>query len=371
MITNELAIACDIRGRLRTWRILWETQLSFSGAVVGLSSGGQNVHVIDAAVDSALDHLLADRWQLDIYPEWLLLRASHESAWSALYQSLPPFLAFPNSPLKSWLADCPFLATNIPQRRDTFLFFYLPLNCPLQAKCPNAFCPLAHSALERMFHPLVYRSATCELLDPEGNCLAPKKCAFAHSSPEKLAAENWWLLWERQWFGWRNHIQILQDFCDEFTASHRERSQEQDEIDSVHRSSSTVKSTDVMNAPKIVDVTRFRAGEFTHRRRISQAQSLIERALEVDSAVLTEFHFKPRPYPTRFECLLARQICNPLHFLLLGHSIAAGALQCAEIMKIQKSSDRQNFPVPHSCSLIAGHACWGTYDDYETTQISF
>ncbi|EZG66736.1 hypothetical protein GNI_076730 [Gregarina niphandrodes] len=85
-------------------------------------------------------------------------------------------------------------------RRDCFLYFYLPVDCPCGLACQNWFCPFAHSSLEKMFHPLIYRTEPCR----RGVKCCRRQCSFLHSIEDDIEATNLWTIWEQHWQGYRD-----------------------------------------------------------------------------------------------------------------------------------------------------------------------
>ncbi|KAF8823079.1 hypothetical protein IE077_000678 [Cardiosporidium cionae] len=93
-------------------------------------------------------------------------------------------------------------------RRDPSIHFYLPVDCPAAKKCPTGVCLLAHSKLEKIFHPIVYKTQACQKCK-DGICEYLQKCAFYHDVVDKEKATMAWQEWEILWEGWRLHIESL------------------------------------------------------------------------------------------------------------------------------------------------------------------
>ncbi|SBS85695.1 hypothetical protein POVCU2_0032890 [Plasmodium ovale curtisi] len=90
-------------------------------------------------------------------------------------------------------------------RRETNEYFYLPVDCPRMKKCDDAYCPLAHTKLEKIFHPIVYKTQACQMAK-DGACDYFQKCAFYHDSNDKNEAHLNWTIWEKKWDKWRNNV---------------------------------------------------------------------------------------------------------------------------------------------------------------------
>ncbi|GAB67524.1 hypothetical protein PCYB_115440 [Plasmodium cynomolgi strain B] len=93
-------------------------------------------------------------------------------------------------------------------RRETSEYFYLPVDCPRMKKCDDAYCPLAHTKLEKIFHPIVYKTQACQMAK-DGACDYFQKCAFYHDSNDKNEAHLNWTIWEKKWNKWRNNIDSI------------------------------------------------------------------------------------------------------------------------------------------------------------------
>ncbi|KJP88886.1 hypothetical protein AK88_01380 [Plasmodium fragile] len=93
-------------------------------------------------------------------------------------------------------------------RRETNEYFYLPVDCPRMKKCDDAYCPLAHTKLEKIFHPIVYKTQACQMAK-DGACDYFQKCAFYHDSNDKNEAHLNWTIWEKKWNKWRNNIDSI------------------------------------------------------------------------------------------------------------------------------------------------------------------
>ncbi|GIX63037.1 erythrocyte membrane protein [Babesia caballi] len=101
----------------------------------------------------------------------------------------------------------PFLSSKF-KRRDPALHFYLPIECPSLKGCPDGSCPLAHTKLEVIFHPIVYKTRQCRM-SVTGQCAFSKKCTFYNNDAEKTTAQLMWLIWENTWDLWRHNIEMV------------------------------------------------------------------------------------------------------------------------------------------------------------------
>lgn len=99
----------------------------------------------------------------------------------------------------------PFMSHKF-KRRDTDVHFYLPIRCPFLRGCPDGSCPLAHTKLEVIFHPIVYKTRRCKM-SISGQCMFSQKCTFYNNETEKVCAEQLWRLWEKTWNLWRLNIE--------------------------------------------------------------------------------------------------------------------------------------------------------------------
>eukprot|EP01054_Gregarina_sp_Poly1_P007067 Gregarina_sp_Poly_1__7066@NODE_385_length_9010_cov_42_618808_g314_i0_p3_GENE_NODE_385_length_9010_cov_42_618808_g314_i0NODE_385_length_9010_cov_42_618808_g314_i0_p3_ORF_typecomplete_len416_score46_47zfCCCH_3/PF15663_5/0_49zfCCCH_3/PF15663_5/1_5e03_NODE_385_length_9010_cov_42_618808_g314_i047235970 len=282
-------LASDAKALLKTIFKFWEVNFILSESKV--SEAAQSV-------------LVNDRWDADVCPPWMTefgLRHASTANTNRLpdptfaFSELPPIHTFPLTAMKvsTFLSDLPFKDGAV--RREPFAYFYLPVPCPNGASCPNCFCPLAHSAFERMFHPLVYRSSRCDHVNADGTCLIPR-CAFSHVAHDRISAENWWLLWESQWLGWRRHISTVRRFC-------------------------AITTHGKVSVSNFHDVLRFRYGDNTHHRRASHERKLEELSAALNSLVAEAFPESLPHYPSRFETHLTRQFLNPLHPVITGYRI--------------------------------------------------
>ncbi|GFE56109.1 hypothetical protein BaOVIS_034740 [Babesia ovis] len=103
--------------------------------------------------------------------------------------------------------DQPFMSSTF-KRRDPNLHFYLPIECPSLKSCTDGSCPLAHSKLEMMFHPLVYKTRKCKMMTG-GVCKFSRQCTFYNNDSERMAAQLLWLVWEKTWDLWRQNIETV------------------------------------------------------------------------------------------------------------------------------------------------------------------
>ncbi|GFE54068.1 erythrocyte membrane protein, putative [Babesia ovis] len=103
----------------------------------------------------------------------------------------------------------PFLTKKF-KRREPNIHFYIPVECPYLKRCTDGYCPLAHTKLEIMFHPMVYKSRKCKLAK-SGTCRFSWHCTFYDNDAEKLSAQLLWLIWERRWDLWRENIKSVLD----------------------------------------------------------------------------------------------------------------------------------------------------------------
>ncbi|CDI74179.1 hypothetical protein, conserved [Eimeria praecox] len=95
-------------------------------------------------------------------------------------------------------------------RRDPYVHFYIPVDCPFARRCCDGICPLAHTKLEKIFHPIVYKTQKCQMaLADNGRCPYINKCAFFHSEEDRREAELHWKAWEAEWASWRQQIDQL------------------------------------------------------------------------------------------------------------------------------------------------------------------
>eukprot|EP00922_Rhytidocystis_sp_ex-Travisia-forbesii_P032878 GHVS01048904.1.p1 GENE.GHVS01048904.1~~GHVS01048904.1.p1 ORF type:complete len:694 (+),score=192.52 GHVS01048904.1:89-2170(+) len=141
---------------------------------------------------------------------------SFESSAAAAFSSSSSSQTLPVSRQFNPSRDLPF---DIPKfdRREPLEFFYIPVDCPHGKKCSDGACPLAHTKLEKIFHPIVYKTQPCQFikaaaddgsspLDEAGSCEYLLKCAFYHNSEDRLAAETAWRTWETKWDRWRKRV---------------------------------------------------------------------------------------------------------------------------------------------------------------------
>ncbi|ORM39407.1 uncharacterized protein BXIN_2222 [Babesia sp. Xinjiang] len=101
----------------------------------------------------------------------------------------------------------PFMS-NTFKRRDPNVHFYLPIECPSHKNCTDGSCPLAHTKLEMMFHPIVYKTRKCKM-SIGGLCKFSRQCTFYNNDSERMAAQLLWLVWEKTWDLWRTNIEIV------------------------------------------------------------------------------------------------------------------------------------------------------------------
>ncbi|CDJ49730.1 hypothetical protein, conserved [Eimeria brunetti] len=95
-------------------------------------------------------------------------------------------------------------------RRDPYVHFYIPVDCPSSRQCCDGICPLAHTKLEKIFHPIVYKTQKCQMaLADTGRCPYINKCAFFHTEEDRQQAELHWEAWEAEWAPWRQQIDQL------------------------------------------------------------------------------------------------------------------------------------------------------------------
>ncbi|EDO07239.1 uncharacterized protein BBOV_IV008860 [Babesia bovis T2Bo] len=94
------------------------------------------------------------------------------------------------------------------KRRDPNLYFYLPIECPSLKTCTDGTCPLSHTKLEMMFHPLVYKTRKCKMM-MEGICKFSGQCTFYNNESDRMAAQLLWLIWEKRWDLWRHNIEAV------------------------------------------------------------------------------------------------------------------------------------------------------------------
>ncbi|KAK1443525.1 hypothetical protein BgAZ_204010 [Babesia gibsoni] len=94
------------------------------------------------------------------------------------------------------------------KRRDPNIHFYLPIECPFLKNCTDGSCPLAHTKLEVIFHPIVYKTRKCKM-SSAGHCNFSHKCSFYNNSTERNAAKVLWRTWEDRWKFWRCNIDTM------------------------------------------------------------------------------------------------------------------------------------------------------------------
>lgn len=113
----------------------------------------------------------------------------------------------------------PFLSSKF-KRRCPNTHFYISIECPSGRNCNDGTCPLAHTKLEIIFHPIVYKTRRCKKATM-GVCNFFQKCAFYNSESDRVAAQLLWLVWEKTWDLWRtnigtvlsNHNKFNNDIC--------------------------------------------------------------------------------------------------------------------------------------------------------------
>ncbi|CDJ33579.1 uncharacterized protein EMH_0016670 [Eimeria mitis] len=89
-------------------------------------------------------------------------------------------------------------------RRDPYTHFYIPVDCPYARRCANGVCPFAHTKLEKMFHPIVYKTQKCQMaLSDTGPCPYINQCTFFHTEEDRKQAELEREVWEAEWGPWR------------------------------------------------------------------------------------------------------------------------------------------------------------------------
>eukprot|EP01053_Blabericola_migrator_P005740 Blabericola_migrator_1__5739@NODE_290_length_10281_cov_162_780693_g238_i0_p3_GENE_NODE_290_length_10281_cov_162_780693_g238_i0NODE_290_length_10281_cov_162_780693_g238_i0_p3_ORF_typecomplete_len377_score79_37zfCCCH_3/PF15663_5/0_4_NODE_290_length_10281_cov_162_780693_g238_i01441274 len=291
-------IASDVKSLLNAWSLCWQINIILKESF----ADPQFTQV-------AYTILMEDRWDRDVCPSWLTHPTHTLLTSPRLLDDLPPFHTFPISSQRVWTTVYPY--QDCVTRRDPFLYFYLPVLCARGAVCSNAFCPLSHSSFERMFHPLVYRSSRCDHLDDDGNCRV-QRCAFSHSLEDKRPAENWWILWEHQWHGWRSHVDAITKFCS-MTTGHQ--------------------------VPLVSEMVRYRLGDTTQERRVSHEVKLQRLSTAAATQIQKSTGVAVGPYPSRFQTHIARQILNPLHLVLLDNQIEQTCLQTISLMKVTGVDD--------------------------------
>ncbi|CDJ32694.1 LOW QUALITY PROTEIN: uncharacterized protein EMH_0047020 [Eimeria mitis] len=113
------------------------------------------------------------------------------------------------------LREAPFELVKF-NRRDPYTHFYIPVDCPDARRCANGVCPLAHTKLEKMFHPIVYKTQKCQMaLRDTGRCPYINQCTFFHTEEDRKRAALEREVWEAGWGQWRPQM------C-QFLRSHHE-----------------------------------------------------------------------------------------------------------------------------------------------------
>ncbi|GIX63030.1 erythrocyte membrane protein [Babesia caballi] len=101
----------------------------------------------------------------------------------------------------------PFMSGKF-KRRDPSVHFYLPINCPMMKNCADGPCPLSHTQLEVIFHPIKYKSSKCKKVSM-GTCSFQGKCSFYHDDSERAHAQIVSAAWEHYWRNWEYQIEAV------------------------------------------------------------------------------------------------------------------------------------------------------------------
>jgi len=91
----------------------------------------------------------------------------------------------------SW-ASCPYAHRNQDYRRAPDKYNYRPEDCQFMSKeggegCPHGLdCEYAHTTFERLYHPLKYKTHSCDQTNRNGTgCTRGDTCAFYHNTEER------------------------------------------------------------------------------------------------------------------------------------------------------------------------------------------
>ncbi|UKJ88268.1 hypothetical protein MACJ_000712 [Theileria orientalis] len=103
--------------------------------------------------------------------------------------------------------ESPFLSYKF-KRRCPIRYFYIPIECPFMLGCKDGYCPLSHTVLEVIFHPILHKTKKCSLAI-KGQCKFEKKCAFYHSEKDRLASYLSWLVWQKNWEMYDKNVKVV------------------------------------------------------------------------------------------------------------------------------------------------------------------
>lgn len=98
----------------------------------------------------------------------------------------------------------PFVSNKF-KRRCPIAYFYMPIECSLARSCNNGFCPLSHTKLEVIFHPILHKTKRCSMA-LMNVCNFSQRCAFHHNDIDRVASHLSWLVWQRNWGMHDNNI---------------------------------------------------------------------------------------------------------------------------------------------------------------------
>ncbi|EKX74032.1 conserved hypothetical protein [Theileria equi strain WA] len=101
----------------------------------------------------------------------------------------------------------PFISNKF-KRRCPIAYFYMPIECSLARSCNNGFCPLSHTKLEVIFHPILHKTKRCSMA-LMNVCNFSQRCAFYHSQSDKMGAQLSWLVWQKKWEVWENNFDSI------------------------------------------------------------------------------------------------------------------------------------------------------------------
>lgn len=87
--------------------------------------------------------------------------------------------------------NCSFFHNQSDRRRNPFEYDYSCFDCPLGAECKlGDACPNAHTMLEKMFHPDLFKISMCTRTQSGSKCDRGVLCAFAHSEQDLRTPER-------------------------------------------------------------------------------------------------------------------------------------------------------------------------------------
>ncbi|UKK00671.2 hypothetical protein MACK_000745 [Theileria orientalis] len=103
--------------------------------------------------------------------------------------------------------NCPFLSSKF-KRRCPMHYFYLPVECPLGKNCDDGLCPLSHTKLEVIFHPILHKTKRCSMA-VMNVCNFAHRCAFFHNTNDRISSHLSWLVWQKKWNLWETSPEVL------------------------------------------------------------------------------------------------------------------------------------------------------------------